>query len=549
MSDDAYLTPEAAAAERALAELLEAGRPLPRATFRQTLARRLRDADPGWGPRPAHLWPQALALIAVGAALLLIGAARSVAAPAAVPSVASPLEPGLALGLSGATNQLTGAAAAVAPWEARAKHVGAQIVRLAVSWSAVAPATRPPGFDAAADSSPAYDWTPVDAAVRQLTAEGFTVFIQLQSAPTWAEGPHMPASATPGSWEPNAAAFGQFATALATRYDGHTPDPLNPSEDLPRVSEWQAWNEPNLTQYLAPQWREVAHRPVAVSPTYYRNLENAFYTAVHAVAESNFVVAGGTAPYGDPPGGQRMSPVTFDQNLLCLNADDHPRGACPAPTEMDAIDDHPYVSGLCCHAPTWHAELPADTSIADMYKIVDLLHAGERAKTVAPAGDKRVWASEIGWDTDPPNPFRNEASPAATVGRWATQALYLLWSQGVDTVLWYQLADDAENPAGWSDTYTEGLYYVGGGAKPAAAALAFPFLTHRTSPTSVEAWGRSPLAGALSIEQRRGGRWVAILTLTVRRDQVFEAPIALAHRAHFRAVIARRTSPVWAQAA
>ena len=78
MTDDAFLTPEQVAAERAFAEQLDATRPLPRPTFRETLARRLSDEDPGWGPRPEHLWPQALVLIVVGALLLLVGAAVAV---------------------------------------------------------------------------------------------------------------------------------------------------------------------------------------------------------------------------------------------------------------------------------------------------------------------------------------------------------------------------------------------------------------------------------------------------------------------------------------
>jgi hypothetical protein len=78
MTDDAFLTPEQAAAERAFAEQLDVARPVPRPTFRATLARRLADENPGWGPRPENLWPQSLALIAVGALLLLIGAALAV---------------------------------------------------------------------------------------------------------------------------------------------------------------------------------------------------------------------------------------------------------------------------------------------------------------------------------------------------------------------------------------------------------------------------------------------------------------------------------------
>jgi hypothetical protein len=64
--------------DQLVVELLEGVRPQPAASFRGALARQLADDDPGWGPRPEHLWPQALTLISVGGLLLLIGALISV---------------------------------------------------------------------------------------------------------------------------------------------------------------------------------------------------------------------------------------------------------------------------------------------------------------------------------------------------------------------------------------------------------------------------------------------------------------------------------------
>jgi hypothetical protein len=71
---DGHLEPE----DPAVPGLVEADRPLPAESFRRALARHLADEDPGWGPRPVRLWPQALALICVGTLLLLIGALLSV---------------------------------------------------------------------------------------------------------------------------------------------------------------------------------------------------------------------------------------------------------------------------------------------------------------------------------------------------------------------------------------------------------------------------------------------------------------------------------------
>jgi hypothetical protein len=490
----------------------------------------------------------ALAVGLISIAISSLASARPGVQPA-VRSVTSPPEPGLTLGLSGADDQLASGGASGARWTTKAEHEGAKIVRLAVTWSSIAPTSLSSGFDPSSATSPDYNWTSTDQAVLQLSREGFTTLIEIQVAPAWAEGANVPKQVKGGSWEPNAKDFGEFATAIATRYDGHTPNPTDPGQDLPKVSDWQAWNEPNLTGNLTPQWEYEGSQAIPESPGIYRKLENAFYKSVTAVAPSNFVIAAGTAPYGDPPGGGRMAPITFDRYLLCLNGEDRRSKGCPGPTYLDAIDDHPYVSHLCCHGPTWHAASPYDTAPADVYKIDDLLKAAEAAKTVAPAGPKQFWVTEIGWNTDPPDPISDRGSPAATVGRWATQLLYGLWSQGVSTVMWYQLVDDPEAPGGWAQSFTEGLYYLNGTAKPAARAFAFPFMTNRKTKTTVEAWGRAPEAGTLSIQEKHGRRWVSILKLEVKADQVFEAPIALAGSRSFRAEVRGDYSPPWLQAA
>lgn len=464
-----------------------------------------------------------------------------------VPLLHTPRLPGLTLGLSGAEVDLSsGDGASIATWDRRARRVGARLIRLSVNWAQIAPANPGPSFNAANPNASGYDWAGLDQQVRDLAHAGFTTLIEVGSAPTWAEGPDAPSSASPGSWEPNAADFGAFATALARRYDGHTPDPTAPGRYLPRVRFWQAWNEPNLSIYLAPQWVQgTSGQEIPESPLIYRQLNNAFYRGVTSVSRANFVIGAGTAPYGDPPGGPRMRPVTFDQNLFCLNARNQRIRSCGPAVELDAVDDHPYVSGLCCLGPTWHATVAGDTSIPDVYEIADVLHAAERARTVAPGGPKALWATELGWTTNPPNPV--QSSPVAQVASWAAQALYILWSQGVNTVMWFQLSDQPESSLGWGYTLTEGLYYVGGAPKPTAAAFAFPFITNRHSATRITAWGRAPAAGMLYLQRQIRDRWVSIARLRVRAGQVFEAPLSLAGPGRFRAVVAHRISPAWSQ--
>ena len=460
------------------------------------------------------------------------------------------VEPGLTLGFSFANQLTTGNPSADAVWAARAQAVGTQIIRLPVSWASIAPATPPASFDASDPNSAGYNWTTVDEQIRELSADGFKILVTVGTAPTWAEGPNMPKSAPAGAWDPSASDYAAFATAIATRYDGSFPDPLNPGGDLPRVSDWQAWNEPNLSIYLSPQWEATSSGGYEeTSPYMYRDLLNAFYGAVKAVSSSNYVLAAGTAPYGDPIGSEPMAyartpPVTFDQDLFCLNSSNSPV-QCSNPAHLDAIDSHPYGVG----GPAWHAPNAGDVAVPDIYKLVNVLNAAERAHTILPAGSKGNWVTEMSWNTDPPNVLAgNPGVPLAEDAQWIEQAFYVLWSQGVRTITDYQLADSPESPLGWGSTYTSGVYFVNGAAKQyVAQAYSFPFITYRKNKSTIVAWGRTPKAGTFYIEEQSGRRWRTLAKFRVKATEVFEVPLAVRGAAAVRAQVGGQTSLTWPQ--
>jgi hypothetical protein len=366
------------------------------------------------------------------------------------------------------------------------------------------------------------------------------VLLNITGAPTWAEGPSPPADASPGSWRPDPAQFASFATAAALRYDGHFPDSLQPGALLPRVRYWQPWNEPNLSLYLSPQWTPSGRGWAAASPAIYRRLLNAFYRAVKRVSSSNFVVTAGTAPYGDSPGGQRMPPVAFDRTLFCLRDDARLSPvSCPDPPHLDALSHHPYgIKG-----PLWHALNPDDAAVPDLDKLARVLHAAEHAGHVLPAGHKQLWVTEISWDTSPPDP---NGIPVAEEARWLEQAVYVLWRQGVSTVLWLQIVDAPPVPS-YGSTYQAGLYYLTGDPKPAAEAYRFPFVTRRVDHGHIQAWGRAPRGGELAIEAQRRGRWVVLRRMLARTDQVFQAVLPVRGRAVLRAQADPDTSLAWTQ--
>src|SRR5262245_17283841 len=182
----------------------------------------------------------------------------------------------------------------------RTAAVGARYAKIGVGWRGL---TTGVPANPADPADPAYDFSYVDRAVRDAAARGLRPLLFLADAPAFAEGPRRPSGATPGTWKPDPNAFAAFARAVATRYSGEFA--AEPSL-LPRVRLFQAWNEPNLSNHLTPQYN--GDEPVA--PTLYRTLLNAFYAAVKGVHPDNVVITAGTAPYGDdPPDASRTRPL------------------------------------------------------------------------------------------------------------------------------------------------------------------------------------------------------------------------------------------------
>jgi hypothetical protein len=395
---------------------------------------------------------------------------------------------------------------------------GGSVARLIYSWRNVE-RTRPPSAAAATDPSwPGYDWTSVDRAVREASAAGLRVLLSWTAAPDWAEGRGRPARAALGSWRPSATAYRRFARAAAVRYSGRYPDPLGGT--LPRVRYWQAWNEPNLVDYLTPQWRRRGRRFTAVSPVLYRRLLNAFYRGVKSVHRSNFVVSAGLSPFGFPTGRSRMRPALFTRELLCVRGRRHPRPfrCSSSPVYFDALAHHPYSNG----GPRRRAINVDDVVIPDLRKLTRPLRAAIRAGKARPRRRKPVWVTEISWDTRPPDP---DGVPIARQARYLEGALYILWRQGVTVVNWFLIRDQSAE-AGYSNTLQSGIYFRGatvGADQPKAApftAFRFPFTAYLRRGRA-QLWGLAPRPGRVSIEIRRGSRWRRLVSLRARRDRLF----------------------------
>lgn len=484
--------------------------------------------------RPAALLAAA-AFVGIACACAAVDAEPSAATPAAVPTASSSASTtGLELGFVDDrhfSDPLTGGT-----WLARARAVNGQIVRIGVAWSAVAP-QRPPAAAAATDPGWAgYRWAKLDAAVRAASVHGLRVLLSLGSAPDWAEGPHPPSKHRPGTWRPSPTALGAFATAAARRYGGSFADAAG---TLPAVGDWQAWNEPNLDYYLAPQWRRHNGTFVPASPEWYRRMLNAVYAGVRSVQPHATIVSAGTAPYGDSPGATRMRPAQFTRELLCLRSSALRPLLCPDPAHFDALDHHPYsIAG-----PDRHALNADDVGIPDLARITGALRKAERTGRALPGGRKPLWITEVSWDSAPPDPH---GVPLARHARWLQQALHSLWRQGARVILWLSIGDQPPVPS-YAGSYQSGVFFGTGAPKPAATAFRFPFVL--TCPgRACTAWGRSPTPGSqVTIERGTAAGWRALRSVIAGADGVFSTRVEPGGAAVLRARAGQDTSLAWAR--
>jgi len=416
-------------------------------------------------------------------------------------------------------------------WLSRTVAAGAQTILVWVSWPSVAPERPLPGSDPSDPANPAYNWGTLDATVRAAVAHRLTVVLSITHAPVWAEGPDQPATAIPGTWRPNAAAAGAFAKAVARRYSGS----FNPGTGvLPRVRYFQAWTEPNLPNQISPQWVRTGGRWVAESPTIYRSILNADYTAIKSVNSSDVVITGGTSPYGDNPGGQRMRPALFWQNVLCLTAQLKP-ARCSNPAHFDILAHDPYSFG----GPL-KGSRSNDVTLADMWRLTRLLTAADRTGRALPRIQHPVWVTEFGWNSRPPKPG---GVPLGTRARWIDQAFYELWREGISNAMWYLIVDMP--PAKTYVTWQTGLYYDNGRRKPDYEAFRFPFIAKPLAKGRMEVWAVPPRAGTVRVQVRKSGRWTTALSLRARPHVVIDRALVVPGRPMFRAVVGSDVSLPW----
>jgi aryl-phospho-beta-D-glucosidase BglC (GH1 family) len=254
-----------------------------------------------------------------------------------------------------------------------ARDAGATVIRITVEWHLVAP-VRP--ANPADPFDPAYRLDDVDEVIRNAQARGIEVLLSIWGTPSWANGGKAPNFAPA-----NAALLKNFARALSSRYSGRFAG-------YPYVRFWSVWNEPNLNQFLAPQFDKKGR---SVAPKTYAKLAKAAYEGIKASNASALVAVGETSPRGrdkKSPGGVQdsHSPGKFAELVAKANKR----------LKFDAWAQHPYSTEVTA-PPTQKVKWP-NVNLSTLARFETSLDTWFRRKNIP------IWVTEYGYQTNPPRP-------------------------------------------------------------------------------------------------------------------------------------------------
>jgi hypothetical protein len=469
---------------------------------------------------------------------------------------------------------------------AEAKALGVDRIRVSVYWHLLAPSPqqkqKPAGSYPASDPRfyPQSGWDRYDRVAELAAKHGLGVLFTLTGpAPLWATGtPQQGRTDVEDTWNPDAADFKDFVTAVATRYSGSWRDehqqpaliPLLPPTTsqgpvLPRVDHWSIWNEPNHGGWLTPQWQTPsgAKRLIPSSPYVYRGLVDAAWSALQATGHGgDTILVGETSPTGLRQAGitRGIRPLRFIRELYCLNGAFKPytgatarQRGCPASFDARAfVAAHPGLfaaSGWAHHpyALTTAPGLPDpsrdDATLSGLDRLtrtLDRIFALYGSTAQLP-----VWITEYGYQTNPPDP--TIGIPWARQADWLDDATYRAYlDPRVASMAQFLLVDDGpltqykrSDPRYWG-TFQTGLVTAQGRRKPAYDSFRHPI---DVTPRRTRAGRRLVVFGQLRTApagaqpsaqiqfQRRGARaWSTVATVAVTDPRHFLDTTVTAHR-------------------
>jgi hypothetical protein len=331
------------------------------------------------------------------------------------------------------------------------RQLRSQLLRINLQWGGANGVAKRRPARPTDPNDPAYDWAVYDRTVNYAQQYGQKVVFAIIGTPPWAnKGAGLNVAPT------NPLDLQRFAAAAATRYSGTFE-----AEDgriLPPVLHWLAWNEPNVPVFLRPQYRRVRGRQVIQSAVSYAKICNAIVRGVTVTRiGASKVACGVTAPRGNNnPNSSRPSvaPIAFLRAM-------HRAGA----KGFHAYAHHPYYGkpSETPSTPPPQGSRGQPTTAVTLGNINTLV-----AEVTRLWGRKRIWISEYGYQTKPPDPIFGVSL--------ANQAKYLTQAYGIarkhpriDMFLWFLLRD--EKRAFIEEGWQSGLLTDTGKRKPAFTAF------------------------------------------------------------------------------
>ncbi len=326
-----------------------------------------------------------------------------------------------------------------------------QVLRVNLYWGgnkwAVAN-TKP--TDAADPADPAYDWSLYDRLDRYAATNGIKLLLSIVSTPSWANH-----GAGKNRAPTSSATLQSFAKAAAIRYSGtyvppaaqQDPTLAGPTDPLPAVKMWTAWNEPNNPVFLAPQYKRVKGAWRVESAYQYARICNAVYAGIHSGATSEKVACGVTDPRGNDNAGSSRASVDPLSFLIAA----HRYGM----KKFDVYAHNPYASA--------GNESPSYVPKGNARRRIQLGNINLLLTQIGKFyGPKHLWITEYGYQTNPPDHTILSTS-LAKQATYIKQAYALARKNPrIDMLLWF-LVRDQPQISGWQS----GLETVAGVHKPA----------------------------------------------------------------------------------
>ena len=449
--------------------------------------------------------------------------------------------------------------------------LGVTRVRVAVRWMTIAPdpdSRRVPRHFNAADPAayPGANWKVWDQIVIDARTLGIGLdFNPMGGAPLWALGPGAPAGNTNRNWNPSPSMYRAFVHALGVRYSGNYDPVLKRTvrdlNDLPRVSFWSVWNEPDYGPSLAPQG-VPGSLGIENSPRMYRNLVDGAWSALHQTGHGgDTFIWGELAPRGFDYWGvySGMKPLVFLRALYCLGPGYQPlrgraaavrgcpttaagsarfRAQNPALFNAGGVSDHPYMRWY----PPNREALP-DPDYSTLGEIGNLERALDAAQHAYGSRTRlAIWNTEFGYQTTPPK-HDSQLEPGNKRYPWVSQATaseYLNWAEYISwrdpriaSFFQYLLHDPLPSirTTDWGG-YSSGLLNYDYTPKPTYAAWRLPLfmpVTTAAAGHSLEVWGCLRPAGyaildtalpqtvAIQLQPGSRGPFTTVQTVTMSR--------------------------------